>query len=146
MLRSVRNLLPALILAVFPVGSVLAACPDGDLTGDCEVDFEDVRVLAEQWLSPPGSLADLDGLNGVEARDFALLAKNWCETGIPLVINEFLASNNSTKPDPQGQYDDWIEIYNAGEEAIDAGGMHLTDNLGDRTKWRCFRGWLSFWS
>ena len=29
-----------------------------------------------------------------------------------IVINEFMASNNSNEPDPQGEYDDWIEIYN----------------------------------
>jgi len=142
MLRAMGSLLVILILAVFPVGSVWAACPDGDLTGDCEVDFEDVRVLAEQWLSPPGSLADLDGLNGVEARDFALLAKNWCETGIPLVINEFMASNSgNARNSPEGnakdehdEYDDWIEIFNSGAEAIDAAGMYLMD--GDDNKWQ----------
>jgi hypothetical protein len=29
-----------------------------------------------------------------------------------LVINEFMAANTSNARDPQGQYDDWIEIYN----------------------------------
>jgi len=55
---------------------------------------------------------------------------------IPLVINELMASNSSVIPDPQGQYDDWIEIHNYGLEAIDIGGMYLTDNLSDTTKWR----------
>lgn len=31
-----------------------------------------------------------------------------------LVINEFMASNGGTLTDPQGDYDDWIEIYNSG--------------------------------
>jgi hypothetical protein len=53
-----------------------------------------------------------------------------------LVINEFMASNNNCIRDPQGQYDDWIEIHNCGEEAIDVGGMYLTDNLSAPTKWR----------
>jgi len=55
---------------------------------------------------------------------------------IPLVINEFMASNNTSIQDPQGQYDDWIEIHNYGLNAIDIGGMYLTDNLSDPTKWR----------
>jgi len=55
---------------------------------------------------------------------------------IPLVINELMASNSNVIPDPQGQYDDWIEIYNFGIEAIDIGGMYLTDNLSDAIKWR----------
>jgi len=53
-----------------------------------------------------------------------------------LVINEFMASNNSCLQDPQGQYDDWIEIYNYGIDAIDIGGMYLTDNPSSPTKWQ----------
>ena len=52
-----------------------------------------------------------------------------------LVINELMAANNTTIQDQQGQYDDWIEIYNYGANAIDMGGMYLTDNLSDTTKW-----------
>jgi len=63
--------------------------------------------------------------------DFALSADD-----IPLVINELMASNNSTIQDPQGQYDDWIEIYNFGSSAINVGGMYLTDDLSAPTKWR----------
>jgi hypothetical protein len=58
------------------------------------------------------------------------------ERPLPLVINEFMASNNSSARDPQGQYDDWVEIYNYGSDAIDMGGMYLTDNLAEPTKWR----------
>jgi len=53
-----------------------------------------------------------------------------------LVINELMASNSTTIQDPQNQYDDWIEIYNYGADAVDMGGMYLTDNLSDTTKWR----------
>ncbi len=54
----------------------------------------------------------------------------------PLVINEFLASNSSDIQDPQGQYEDWIEIHNYGAEAINVAGLYLTDNLSSPTKWR----------
>jgi hypothetical protein len=55
---------------------------------------------------------------------------------IPLVINEIMASNNTIIRDLEGQYDDWIEIYNYGTEAIDLAGMYLTDNLSAPTKWQ----------
>ena len=55
---------------------------------------------------------------------------------ITLVINEFMASNNTWIQDPQGQYDDWIEIYNYGVNAINIGGMYLTDNPSAPTKWQ----------
>ncbi|HNS22181.1 MAG TPA: lamin tail domain-containing protein [Sedimentisphaerales bacterium] len=53
-----------------------------------------------------------------------------------VVLNELLASNVDYFPDAQGEYDDWIELYNPGDVAVDVGGMHLTDNLSDLTKWR----------
>ncbi|HLB73692.1 MAG TPA: CotH kinase family protein, partial [Sedimentisphaerales bacterium] len=128
--------LPSVMMAAFFVGAGWGACPKGDLTGDCRIDFLDVKALAEQWLAPPGEPGDIDGLNGVEWRDLALLAQRWREEGIPLVINEFIASNSGGAVDPQGQDDDWIEIYNAGTEPIDMGGLHLTDNPDNPEKWR----------
>jgi len=125
-----------LAAAVFLACSVWAACPEGDLDGDCEVSFRDVQTMAEQWLGPFGSEADIDGRNGVEARDFAVLAGDWNRRGIPLVINELMASNSRTLRDPQGQYDDWIELYNAGSWAIDVGGMYVTDNRNNPMLWR----------
>ena len=55
---------------------------------------------------------------------------------LSLVINEVVASNDATSADPQGQYEDWIEIYNYGEAPLDLGGMYLTDNPGAPTKWQ----------
>ena len=48
-----------------------------------------------------------------------------------LVINEFMARNDSVVSDPQGEYDDWIEIYNGGAAPVDIGGMFITDLLAD---------------
>jgi len=53
-----------------------------------------------------------------------------------LYINEFLASNDSCCTDENGEYDDWIEIYNPGSEAVDIGGMHISDDLGALTTWQ----------
>jgi hypothetical protein len=68
--------------------------------------------------------------------DSTLWANNQQPSGISLVINELMASNSSTIQDPQGQYDDWIEIYNFGSSAINVGGMYLTDDLSSPTKWQ----------
>ncbi|MCK4311775.1 MAG: lamin tail domain-containing protein, partial [Candidatus Cloacimonetes bacterium] len=53
-----------------------------------------------------------------------------------IYINEFMASNNETIADPQGDYDDWIEIYNADIYPVDIGGMYITDDLLDPAKWK----------
>jgi len=115
---------------------VEADCPAGDLNGDCQVNYLDIQVFAEQWLAAPESPADLNKDDEVGMDDFALLADQWHRKGIPLVINEFMASNNNCAQDLQGQYDDWIEIYNYGTKAFDVGGLYLTDNLSVPTKWR----------
>jgi len=54
----------------------------------------------------------------------------------PLAVNEFMASNSNSMQDPQGQYDDWVEIHNYGPDAIDLGGMYLTDDLSVAVKWQ----------
>ena len=55
-----------------------------------------------------------------------------------LVINEFMASNDSTLEDPAepDEYPDWIEIHNGTENTIDLGGMYLSDDLQNLTKWQ----------
>ncbi|MBM4028305.1 MAG: hypothetical protein FJ280_23370, partial [Planctomycetes bacterium] len=53
-----------------------------------------------------------------------------------LVINEVMASNSRTLADPQGDFDDWIELYNAGGTAVDVTGMYLTDDPAVPRKWR----------
>ena len=51
-----------------------------------------------------------------------------------LVINEFLAINNTVLIDNDelngDPYDDWVEIYNAGNESMNLAGMHFADNHG----------------
>jgi hypothetical protein len=118
-------------------------CPQADLDGDCLVNLTDMAVFAQQWLTAgecedDEPCANFDGLNGVDIVDFDIFVDSWLYRGIPLVINEFMASNTSDSniADPCGDYDDWIEIYNPGSEPIDLAGMYLTDDLDDPTKWR----------
>lgn len=54
---------------------------------------------------------------------------------LPLVINEFLASNDASFADPNGDYDDWVEIYNNGSEPISMKGMYLTDDFSNPRRW-----------
>jgi|GEM_PF-1217316 len=57
--------------------------------------------------------------------------------GLPtLFINEILASNATGITDPNGEFDDWIEIYNPSATAVDLAGWYITDNLGQLTKYQ----------
>jgi hypothetical protein len=136
MRRCHRTILAILILALLRTACVQGECPPGDLNGDCRVDARDVQILARQWLSPPGSDADLNGDDSVDGVDFGLLAADWRHAGVPLRINEVLAVNAASVKDPQGEYDDWIEIYNAGQQPIDCAGMYLTDDPVNPAKWK----------
>jgi hypothetical protein len=53
-----------------------------------------------------------------------------------IVINEIMASNTKTATDPKAQYDDWIELYNKSNAAIDISGWFITDNPDNRDKWK----------
>jgi len=51
------------------------------------------------------------------------------------VISEFMADNNSTLADEDGQFSDWIEIYNPTVAPINLSGYFLTDNKSEPTLW-----------
>jgi hypothetical protein len=52
------------------------------------------------------------------------------------VINELLASNGRILADPQGEFEDWIELHNPGDAPANLAGMYLTDDLAEPTKWQ----------
>ena len=53
-----------------------------------------------------------------------------------LLINEFLASNDACCQDENGEFDDWIELVNAGTLAANLEGLYLSDDAADPLKWR----------
>ncbi len=54
---------------------------------------------------------------------------------LEVVINEVMSSNGETLRDWEGDYSDWIEIYNPSALPIDISGYYLSDNLADPLKW-----------
>jgi hypothetical protein len=85
------SLLLLILIAFLPGSTVAQAQLVGDFNNDYKVNFKDLRILAWQWLDPsclvPGCIADLDGVNGINSADFALLAANWqVKTGSLQVI------------------------------------------------------------
>ncbi len=64
---------------------------------------------------------------------FCYLMSGYAQT---VVINELMSSNNSTILDDFGDADDWVEIYNASNTAVNIGGLYLTDDEALPTKWQ----------
>ncbi len=52
-----------------------------------------------------------------------------------IIINEFLASNQTGITDEQGNHEDWIELYNTTSEPISLAGVYLSDDMAEPTKW-----------
>lgn len=71
---------------------------------------------------------------------------------IPIAINEFMASNIRTIADEMGEYDDWIELYNASDTMVTLQNIYLTDSLNFPNRWRmpdiviAPRGFLLVWA
>lgn len=57
------------------------------------------------------------------------------QTAGSVVVNEFVASNQSGLQDEDGDYSDWIELYNPGAAAISLAGWSLSDDPGEPGKW-----------
>ncbi len=54
----------------------------------------------------------------------------------PVLFNELMAQNSATIADPQGDYDDWIELVNISDDTIDLTGKYLSDNPDNPLKWK----------
>jgi len=52
-----------------------------------------------------------------------------------LLITEFMTESDHGILDEDGEYQDWIELYNPGSAAVALTGWHLTDDPADLTKW-----------
>jgi hypothetical protein len=70
-----------------------------------------------------------------------------------IVINEIMASNTKTAKDNKGEYDDWIELYNKSNVAVNIGGWYLSDDLTKPKKWTIpnnttipSKGYLVIWA
>ncbi len=109
------------------------------------VDWTDVTTWRFRYtLRTPNDRLELAGLdrNGNPVSE-AGAAKTVRYTGttplpqIPLWINEWMADNQTTVADPaDGDFDDWIEIYNSGTEPIDLSGYSLTDDPAQPDFWQ----------
>ena len=53
-----------------------------------------------------------------------------------IVINEVMAANVDEFISPAFNFDGWIEIYNPTNAAVKLGGLYLSDEEGDLTKWQ----------
>ena len=56
--------------------------------------------------------------------------------GHAVVINEIAAANRSVKADCDGDFSDWLELFNESDGAVQLGGFYLSDNPAETKKWK----------
>ena len=71
----------------------------GDITGNGPVNYFDLKVLSEQWLTAPGSpSADLNDDGDVNFADYVIFANDWMQSGSSSVL--FMGNQTGTTFDP----------------------------------------------
>lgn len=73
--------------------------------------------------------------DGAEHDVFFYQVKSSGQVASDVVINEFVASNDASAADQDGDYDDWIELYNNSSDPVDLSGWYMSDDEGDITQW-----------
>jgi len=133
-------------LGVYP-GGIRSFKYFNGLIDDARI-YDRVLTMKEIWnLAITGttsySCPDLNADEIVNFNDFAELSQNWEDETPPILINEFLADNESRSPlelgeilDGNYESSDWIELHNNSEMVIDISGWYLTDESDLKTKWQ----------
>lgn len=110
--------------------------PNGDLAGDYGIgtfiaDATTQSFELTGFLNGVGNGGRVQ-INAIQLRNVEPVAL--LPGAVPL-INEFSASNADIIDDDNGNSSDWIEIYNAGEDAVNLAGYRLTDDPTDTAKY-----------
>jgi hypothetical protein len=62
------------------------------------------------------------------------------QSSLDLRINEILVCNDSNYVDDFGQHSPWIEIFNSAYNKVNIGGLYLTDDISNPTKYLIAKG------
>lgn len=80
-----------------------------------------------------GSAQSMPGSASQTVKEFSTTSAWKITSGV--VINELMASNTMTVTDQDGEYEDWIELYNNSSTQVDLSGYFLSDKSDNLTKW-----------
>ena len=95
-----------------------------------------------EWQNASGTTISKNSVISVTLNSDATYVAVYEETpGIKNVfINEFMAANKSKYKDEAGEFEDWIEIYNANDYPVDLAESYITDDLTNPYKFKFVKG------
>ena len=96
--------------------------PEADTADPGDTEQPDDMVVQED-MTEPTDMVDMTNMDDTS------------EAAPSVVINELMADNDSIHADPQGDYDDWLELYNLSDTAVMLTGMYLSDKEDELTQW-----------
>ena len=70
------------------------------------------------------------------SENYHLLHDNRELADSPIYLTELMAKNVSYAPDENGEYLDWVEIYNSSAYTVSLSGYSLSDSFDNLQKWR----------
>ena len=68
----------------------------------------------------------------------AYLTPAWNASAAPVIV-EFVASNDKSLYDEDGESSDWLELLNPDATPVDLTGWHLTNDAGELDRAHCFK-------
>lgn len=101
---------------------------DGVYGGDIFVGLEG----AEYYIYAENSSSDVGAFSPKRAEEEYYNLTTYGD----VVINELMASNSTTVTDQDGEYEDWVELYNNTSTSISLNGYYLTDDANDLMKYQ----------
>ncbi len=120
---------------IFDVAGVTGAAEEHTIIRKSEIEIGNT-----DWLASAGTNVDNSEWIINEQNDFSFIG--WHITPPPpsmaISINELMADNETVYEDPDqaDEFDDWIELYNTGVEDIDIGGLYVSDDISNPTKYQ----------
>ena len=113
---------------------VLGACseeaePQDEICGDgIDNDGNGMADCADWACSEAANCVSGDDTG--EPQDTGQISKDWAA----IVVNEFMASNQTGLQDETDAFPDWLELYNPTDAAVDLDGWTLTDDFDETDK------------
>ncbi len=102
---------------------------------DPEAEWKRVAIIRRDVLSPTEIQYQLEAPEETSGF-FRLIIDDQAEAKRLLSLNEIMSNNQSTLADDDGDFSDWIELYNPSDETVSLEQWYLSDDLEELQKWR----------